>query len=196
MPFPLAIPLIAAGVGGLGALFKGLGREKPGYAEQFQRFTPQQQQALNSILQQSLSGLGQPLGQGFEPLAQQARTQFSEQTIPSIAERFSSLGSGAQRSSAFAQTLGQAGAGLEEELAAQKAQFGLQERDQLQQLLGLGLTPQFDTMYHQAQPGRLQNLGSALASLGGAAFGPSMGAYQSSQQLEALPGILKAMKGM
>jgi hypothetical protein len=63
----------------------------------------------------------------FAPIEQQARTGFAQQTMPSIAERFSSLGSGgSQRSSAFPQALSQAGQGLEEQLAALRAQYGFQ----------------------------------------------------------------------
>lgn len=194
MPFPLlAIPAIA---GGLGALFKMLGKEKPGEFKQSQRFTPQQQQALNSVLQQAMSGLGQDPGKGFDPIAQQARTQFGQQTAPSIAERFSGLGSGAQQSSAFGQQLGQAGADLEGQLASGRAQFGQQEQQQLMQMLNMGLTPQFDQMYQQARPGNLQNFGSALSDIGGATFGPTMGYMQSQNQMDRLPDIFKAMKGM
>lgn len=164
MAFPLlAIP---AAMAGIGALLRGIGKNKPEQFQQVQKFNPQQQQALNSVLQQAMGKLGQPMGQGFEPIAQQARQQFGEQTVPSIAERFSGLGAGSQRSSAFGQTLGQAGAGLEGQLAGQQAQFGLQEQQLLQQLLGLGLTPQFDTFYKPETPGGLSKFGGALQDIG------------------------------
>lgn len=182
MPFPLlAIPAIASG---LGAILGTIGKRKPEQFQQVQRYTPQQQQALNNVLQQAMGKLGQPMGEGFEPIAQQARTQFGQSTVPSIAERFSGLGPGiasAQRSSAFGQTLGQAGAGLEGQLAGQKAQFGQQEQQLLQQLLGLGLTPQFDTQYQPEKPGGLQQFGGALQGLGQLA-GPFAN-YQSQNQL-------------
>ena len=87
----------------------------------------------------------------FGPIAQKARTDFAQQTIPSIAERFSGLG--AQRSSAFGQQLGQAGAGLESNLAAQGAQYGLESNRALQNLLGIGLTPQYETSYSGGREG-------------------------------------------
>ena len=124
----------------------------PARTEQIQRFNPQQQSALSQLLGQGLQGLQnvqnpQNFGSQFEPIAKQARSQFAQQTVPSIAERFTSMGSGSALSSpAFASQLGQAGAGLEEGLAAQKAGFGLQQQGQqqsfLQNLLGMGLTPQ------------------------------------------------------
>ena len=65
---------------------------------------------------QGFMGGKMPGGMDFEPLRQQAMTQFNTQTVPSLAERFTSLGGG-QRSSAFQGALGQAGAGLQENLA-------------------------------------------------------------------------------
>lgn len=130
---------------------------------QFQKFTPEQQNVLSQILQMGLGGVKE--GLDFQPIEDRARTQFKEQTIPTIAERFTSMG--AQRSSAFPQILGQAGAGLEESLAQMKSQHGLQRAGQLQGLLGMGLTPQFDTVYKEEGPGFLEGLGAPVAqSLG------------------------------
>jgi len=147
----------------------------PGEFKQISKFNPAQEQGFNTSLQQALSGLQQPLGQGYAPIAQQARSQFNQQTIPTLAERFSSMGGqGGQRSSAFPQMLGQAGAGLEEGLAAGQAQFGLQHQQLLQQLLGIGLTPQFETMYTPRQPSFIGNLLSSLAPGLGMGAGMSM----------------------
>ena len=80
----------------------------------------------------------QPQQQGYKPfdfgpIADLARRNFNQTTIPSIAERFSSLGTGgSQRSSAFPRLLKGAGEDLDAQLAAMQEQFGLQER-------GLGL---------------------------------------------------------
>jgi hypothetical protein len=107
--------------------------------------------------------------QSFEPIAQQARTQFQTQTIPGLAERFTSLGSGAQRSSAFQGALGQAGAGLEQNLAALGSQYGLQQRGLDQQLLSAllstALAPESETLITPGQPGALQELVPTLGRL-------------------------------
>jgi hypothetical protein len=63
--------------------------------------------------------------------------EFNEQTVPALAERFSGLGAGAQSSSAFQQALGQAGAGLQEKLAALHGGLGLEGAN-----LGLGYAQQ------------------------------------------------------
>lgn len=141
-----------------------------GSREQIQRFTPQQEQALNSILQQALGGL-QGNQFDFGPIEQQARTGFAQQTIPSIAERFTSMGEGGQGSSAFQSALGRAGAGLEQGLAGMKQQYGLQQQGNLQNLLGMGLAPQFENVEYQRSPGMLEGLAGPLMKSGLGYFG-------------------------
>jgi hypothetical protein len=134
---------------------------------QLQRYTPQQQGAINQVLGQATQGLGQQ-NFSFAPIAQQARENFQTQTIPGLAERFTALGGGAQRSSAFQGALGQAGAGLESNLAALQSQFGLQQQNNLMNLLGIGLTPQFEH-YYQNQPSFMQSLTPGIGQGIGAA---------------------------
>lgn len=200
-------PVIGTGIGatlgglagGLGGLFSGDGsqQQRPMQNQvqgnqplagvdfaQLQRFNPQQMGVQQSALQQALSLLG---GQGsglsnqfnFAPIAQQARTQFQQQTVPGLAERFAGLGSGAGLSSpAFASQLGQAGAGLEGQLAALQSQYGLQQQglnqQLLNQLLGFGLQPQFENIYAPQQQSFGQSispyLGQLLGQLGSTAI--------------------------
>ena len=139
----------------------------PSRSEQFQRFTGPQQGALDQILSQGLSGLQGMQGKfDFAPIEQQARSNFNTQTIPSIAERFTSLGSGSQNSSAFQNALGSAGSGLEQSLAALKSQYGLQQQGMnqnlIQNLLGFGLQPRYENAYFPRQPGFAENAGSSL----------------------------------
>ena len=74
----------------------------------------QQSDIINQLGKQGLSGI-QNTNTSFEPIANQARQNFAQKTIPSLAERFTSAGG--QRSSAFGQQLGGAGAELESNLA-------------------------------------------------------------------------------
>ena len=62
--------------------------------------TPQQQGWQSALGNQASQALQNPY-EGFEPIAQQARNQFNTSTVPSLAERFTSMGTGGQRSSAF-----------------------------------------------------------------------------------------------
>lgn len=155
--------------------------------EQLPRFTPQQEQAMGSLL----GGAQQQLPQIFEYLQSilsqnpeamkqfeaPAMRQFEEQIIPTIAERFSGLD--AQKSSAFGQQLGQAGAGLSENLAAQRAGMSQQAISQLQSLLGGGLQPQFETMFRPQTQGLLGQLlgglGGGLGQLGSYGIGKGFG---------------------
>src|ERR1700684_1866670 len=103
----------------------------PGQLKQLSTVTPGQGNIIGQAGTSGLDLLKRIQGNqfNFEPIAQQARTQFNTQTIPSIAERFASMGSGgSQRSSSFANALGSAGSGLEQSLAALRSQYGLQER--------------------------------------------------------------------
>lgn len=141
--------------------------------QQFQRFTPEQQNTLNQLL----SGAQSNLGSGFDfinsilsndPEAltrfeSPTRRAFNEQTLPSIAERFT--GMNAQKSSAFGQQLGQAGKRLEESLASQRAGRGFQALTGLQSLLGTGLTPQFENVFRPRSPGFLEEGGKQIAQM-------------------------------
>lgn len=170
--------LLAAGGGALasklssGSQGQGGGNFLTGYpfqSQQVPRFDQLQGGAISQILGAGLQGLsGLTKGFDFGPIEEQARTQFAQQTVPSIAERFTAMGG--QRSSAFPQILGQAGAGLEQSLAALKSDVGLQQQGQQQnlilQLLGLGLTPRTENVYQAPRGGVfdpiLQGLGASL----------------------------------
>jgi len=107
----------------------------------------------------------------FAPIEAQARQRFTEETIPTLAERFTTLTGGGQRSGAFERQQAKAATDLETNLAAlratmepeyamKKAEYGLQ-RGKLGAVLGqLGL-----------QRGQTQNAlalqrGQMLANLG------------------------------
>ncbi len=141
--------------------------------------TPEQMNVLEQLLSGGLQGLQNPY-QGFEPIEQKARSGFAQQTVPGLAERFTSLGShgaGALSSPAFASELGQAGAGLEESLAAMRSQYGLQNRGLLLDQLKLGLRPAFETMH---RPGTSGAVGEAW----------NTGKQASMQLLKILPFLL------
>jgi hypothetical protein len=126
----------------------------------FNRYDPDQNALMYLLGQLGLQGL-QGNNFDFGPIENQARTNFAQNTIPSIAERFSGLG--AQRSSAFGQQLGQAGAGLESDLAAQKQLYNLQRQGLFQNLAGLGLNPKFESLFAPRQPSFGQSLATNIA---------------------------------
>jgi len=154
MALPLAaLGLLGGGLLGGGLLGGGKGLSKfafgdPARERQFQKFTPEQQSILDQLLRQGAQE------SDFSGLEQMARKRFEEETVPSIAERFTAMGDG-QRSSAFQSALGRAGTGLETQLAALRSQAGMQK-------LGMGLQPRFDTGYSPATQGAL---GAGLPSI-------------------------------
>lgn len=129
-----------------------------------QKFAPYQQNAMYNLLGMGMQGMLNPTA-GFEPIAQQARTQFQQQTIPSLAERFGSLGSNALSSPAFATQMGQAGSNFEQGLAALQSQYGMQQQSNLMRLLGLGLQPQFENVTLPGQEGLQQQILRALPQI-------------------------------
>jgi len=137
--------------GGMGNFLSSLLFGQGGQENQFSKVTPEQKSILDQLLQQGGENTN------FQGIEDTARQQFQQQTIPSLAERFTSMGDG-QTSSAFQNALGQSGAGLESQLAGLKSQFGLQQ-------LGMGMQPQFESTYNPAQPGLLQGGMGALAQL-------------------------------
>jgi len=107
-------------------------------------YNPQQEQFFNQYAQQAQQGLeGQqdvmgllrsmldPNSDFFKNFENQQMTQFNEETLPNIAERFA--GGGALSSSGFGQALGGAGAGLQSNLAAGKSGMIMQALQQLMQ---------------------------------------------------------------
>ena len=164
----------------LGSFFLG----KKARTQQFSPYSKDIQGLLNSNLMQGLQGMNRF---DFAPIEQAARTQFNTKTIPSLAERFTSMGEGAQRSSAFQGALGQAGAGLEEQLAAMKQNYNLQQQNQLMNMLGLS---RMENMYQPSQPGFLESMAGPLArlgmGLGGSYLGSHMGMGQGSQSINGL----------
>lgn len=128
----------------------------PEAIENVSTVTPEQQGIMQLLQQLGVYGLQNPY-EGFEGIENQARNQFNQQTVPSLAERFTSMGQNSLSSPAFASQLGQAGAGLESDLAAQKAQFGQQNMQQILQMLQLGLNPQSENIFRPQQNGLAQN---------------------------------------
>lgn len=137
--------------------------------QQIQRFTPEQQSLLNTLVGKSatllpqsfdyLSQLLSPTEEAIESYSAPAMRSFEESILPTIAERFT--GMGAQKSSAFGQQLGKAGASLAENLAAQRASMQKNALSQLQGLLSGAMTPSFENVF---RPGTKGLLGSGAES--------------------------------
>lgn len=167
---------------------------------QHQRFTPPQQNIINqlsSYLQPGAGNLALPGNNklSFEPIRQNALNSFNQKIVPSIAERFQSLGGagtegGATSSGALQQQTYGAGADLSSQLAALEAQYGLQQQGQESNnyfnLLQQGLAPQFDYGVIPGQQSGVRQLwngvkgmvpGAVLGGLQGGPAGAALGAF-------------------
>jgi len=142
--------------------FKGRGAQ----VASMNKYSPEAQSALSFLTNQGQQNLMNPY-QGFEPIENQARSMFHSKTVPSIAERFAGSGSNALSSGAFASQVGEAGSGLEQAIAAMKAQYGLQNRGQSLQELLAGITPQYENFYQPREGSGFENLLQSLFSGGG-----------------------------
>lgn len=139
----------------------------------------------NPLYQSGQSYLQGILGGDTEKFEKPLMRQFNEQIVPGIAERFSSLGSGAQSSSAFQQALGGAGADLSERLGAlrgglqgqaanQALGYAQQPVSNLQSLLGMStqaFAPKQRSFGQEALIGLAGGVGSGLGGIGGAMGG-------------------------
>ena len=150
---------VGAGLGGLAGILASLFGGQPQEAGAQRTSAPdEQEQSILKFLQEHGKSLIQNPGQGFQPIADQARNQFSQNTVPSLAERFTSMGSNALSSPSFAAQIGQAGSGLEQALAAMQAQYGQQNQQNGFQALKQGLRPAFQTEWRDRQNGAGESL--------------------------------------
>lgn len=161
--------LAGSGLLGGGATAAG----KSGKFRQLPTMSPEQIGRANIAGQLGLEQIQNPYA-GFDPIANRARSQFQQQTVPGLAERFTSMGKNALSSTAFTSQLGQAGAGLEEALASLMAQYGQNQQSLGQSLLGMGQKPQFENAYvpggHTFLSSLFGGVAPGLASMGMGGF--------------------------
>jgi hypothetical protein len=106
--------------------------------------------------------------EGFAPMEQQARTGFNQQMVPGLAEAFTKMGLGAQRSSAFPLAMGQIYGDFESDLAAQQGKYQQQRQGQQQGFMNLlqggAMQKPYEPVYNQQKPfpwGRLAGIGAS-----------------------------------
>jgi len=153
--------------------------------KQTSKFTEPQQQFQEMLL----SMLGGPTGQGMDWISQllsgdeeamkafeaPAMRQFEQEVVPGIAERFAGMGTmGAGDSSAFQQTMGQAGKELSENLQQMRSGLKFNALQALQNFMNPAMAQGRENMY---DPGSYGIAGGALQGIGqgaGQAAGMSM----------------------
>jgi len=154
------------------SLFSSLGRfltGSRGRTRQMPRFTGAQTGALDTLLQRGMSDTD------VSGLEQRYRRLYERDTVPGMAQRFTSMGGG-QRSSGFQESLRRGGLDLSEQLANLRHRSGMQS-------LGFGLQPRFDYLQEPGSQGLLGGMGGSLLGLAtgglggliGGSFGRAMG---------------------
>lgn len=148
----------------------------PSRFEKIGKYGPEQTAGFDLLRQLGMSGLQQGPAD-FGPIAERETKRFHEETIPSIAQRFSTMGG--QGSSAFQESMQRGATDLSTNLAALGSQHGLQQQSQLMQMLGMGLQPQQEIGYFGGTQGAaspiLGGIGRAIPKVAGAAAGAYFG---------------------
>lgn len=142
-------------------------------------YTQPQTNALNDILSQALQMYNNPYD---NPFVQESVRHFNSEILPSIASRFAHLG--AHKSSSYQHALTSAGTNLQRQLAAQSWQQTLP-------LLQLGLSPRYQTAYHEPSRGA----GPSLTKAGIAAGAAGLGAAATGGWSAIIPAVLAAFGG-
>lgn len=154
---------IGAGGGMLGGLFGGGGLfGKSERREQVPMFSPEIM-GLKNRMAPDIWGRLSGDEFDFEPIENLARQNFQSKTIPSIMSRFN-MGNN-RNSSSLMGALGQAGSGLDAQLAAMRQNYGLQRQNLLASLMGYSMTPSFQTDFRPRIPGGIEQGAGAAASL-------------------------------
>lgn len=126
--------------------------EGGGYMHQFPTQTPQGMQYLQALLNMSSQGLGSMPSPQFGPIKQAYEQHYRQNVMPSLAERFASLGGeGAAGSSAFKSSMLGAENQLQTQLAGMENKFNQENMLNLLKMGQLGLMPQFQTAYQQPE---------------------------------------------
>jgi len=139
--------------------------------------------------------------QGFEPIEANARNQFQQNTIPTLAHRFSTMGESSLSSPVFNDVNQQVGKDFELGLAAQKAQYGMQNQQNALQMLQFGTPQLYNNQWQEGSPGFMSLFGPdaagpAIGKLGANALGSYLGAEKGQGWNDAYSSILNGLKGV
>ena len=125
-------------------------------------YTGNQQNLMNMLAQTGMQGLQSgrmPGGFDFGPIKQAYEQNYRQNIMPSIAERFASLGGeGAAGSSGFKASMIGGENQLQTQLAGMQSQYMQQMLPQLLQILMMGLRPQYEQQYMPGSGGASQAL--------------------------------------
>lgn len=194
-----------AGIGLLGQMFGGnrggqsgggiLGNEflsgSPHSIISANRFAPEQVNLMSQLGQMGMQGFNDPY-QGFGAIKDNAMNTFNTEIVPSILERFNAIGDNALSSPSLHMQLGQGSKDFARELAAMQSQYGLQNRNQMLEMMNMSLNPQYQNFEKQAQGGLLQQVLPSMGILGSSFLGNYLG---GSTAKDSLANAFKLLSG-
>lgn len=120
-------------------------------------FSQNQSQGLEQLLGMGLQNQQNPYG-GWEDLRNSILSDYQQNILPNILERFTGMGGGSLSSPDFAKQVTAGNQGLMSMLLAHKANLGQQNRQFGLQQSQAGLRPQFESAYSPRQPGALEDI--------------------------------------
>jgi hypothetical protein len=139
--------------------------------QQVPTMTGQQNDLLSQFLSQLQSGgngmdyFQKILSGDTEAFEKPLMNQFYSETLPSLSEQFSNFGQGSQQSSAFGQQMGQAGAGLAQNLGAMRGGLQMQAASGLQNALSNALQQRsFQNVFRPSSPGIFGSMAPGIGS--------------------------------
>ncbi|HUV85366.1 MAG TPA: hypothetical protein VMV86_06610 [Methanosarcinales archaeon] len=108
-------------------------KNMPAYIEEYMA-NPEEFKDLTQLMEQRQQVFGD-ITNNFDQISDLAHKELQEETIPGLAQRFTSLTGGGQRSSGFNRQIARAGSDLKERLAILKPSMDRQDRaEKLQQM--------------------------------------------------------------
>lgn len=198
----LAIPIISSLIGLFGHGAASSGKQDKGKFKQLPTMDPSGRNLVNQFAQGTsgalpgafsyLQDLFSQDSKSFDRAAAPHMRNFRENTIPELSTLFAGLGAGS--SSGFQQALGQAGAGLEENLAALRGQQQQSGLSALQSFGQLGTQSPFQSVFMQGQPSRMQSFGQGLSPAFSSGISGLSSYFQNQDFMKQLPQILAAFK--
>lgn len=135
----------------------------------------QQQGILQYLLQHAQQQQENPYG-GFEDIQNDVNQNFQQQILPSILERFSSMGNNSLSSPSLGNQIGQTAANTNQGLGALRAQYGQQNKQNALQQFGMGLTQPFENFYQPESSGIHEGITKGLIGGVGSLFKSWIGA--------------------
>lgn len=128
-----------------------------GQMNQFTTQTPGQMQDADFMRMFGKQQMQNPY-EGFAPIANKLQNQWSQNTVPSLAARFGSMGDNKLTSGAFTSQVQGSQNQLNDIIGSLMAQFGQNNMNQGRQNMMSGMGSQFENIYNPSTMGLLQHL--------------------------------------